>query len=535
MANEIEYEELREIITSIETGDRTRDLTRLLKEYNDPEFQFYTNIVMNSNLEDLRYLFKYGKYVSVNELRLAEFLKNYPKEKISLIAKELYKAFLAGFERDGKKLENKTTIQFEYSIGIEPLLREMIKEFEKNGLKASVGDVKSTNINQQVDYDHKFYRALFLNKEITEGLIQSYNKALENNRKHIRSMAGVVYIISFGEKPFNPENKPEALKLSEEQTQLFQKYYASVNQNHTKYQPIAETSFCVVSFPSPDIGEKFEDLFDEIVKINMLDSAEYEQIQQIMIDELDKADHVIIKGKQDNQTYLQVKLQNLKDPAKETNFVNSGANVNIPLGEIYTTPQLKGTNGVLHVKETYQNSVKIENLTIDFKDGYVEDFSCSNFETQEENRKFVEQNLLFPHKTLPMGEFAIGTNTLAYVVSRKYEILDVLPILIAEKTAPHFAVGDTCFQMREDVKSYNKYNRKLITACDNEKSILRKTDRKDEAYTFKHNDIVLPFDEIEYISAVTREGKKIDIIREGKFVLHGTQKLNEPLLDLKKN
>jgi len=39
---------------------------------------------------------------------------------------------------------------------------------------------------------------------------------------------------------------------------------------------------------------------------------------------------------------------------------------------------------------------------------------------------YIEENLMFPHSTLPMGEFAIGTNTLAYVVSRKYKILDVL-------------------------------------------------------------------------------------------------------------
>lgn len=531
---EINYEELRSLITRLETKDRTRDLTHLLQEYNDPEFQFYTNVVMNEDLEDLRYLFKYGKYISKNEILLAEFWNSYPKEKISMLVNALFKAFIAGFERDGKKLVNKSIISFEYSVGMERLLREVMREFEKNGLKASVGDIKSSDINQQVSYDHKFYRALFLNEEVNEQLIQAYNKALENNKMFINSKAGTVYIISFGEKPFNPENKLEALKLSEEQTQQFQKFYASINQNYTKYQPISETSFCVISFPSPEIGDNFNEIFDEIVKINMLDSERYEQIQQIMIDTLDKADHVIIKGKEGNQTVLQIKLQNLENPEKETNFVNSGADVNIPLGEVYTTPQLKGTSGILHVKETHQNSVLIKNLRIQFRDGYVEDFSCTNFETEDENRQYVEQNLLFPHKTLPMGEFAIGTNTLAYVISRKYDILDVLPILIAEKTAPHFAVGDTCFQMREDVKSYNKYNKKLVTACDNEKSILRKTEKKDEAYTFKHNDIVLPFDDIDHITAVRKDNKKITIIRDGKFTLKGTKDLNIPLIEFEK-
>ena len=528
---EIDNEVLRNMVTRLETRDRTQDSTFLLQEYNDPEFRFYTDISLNEDLNDLRYLFKYGKYISENEIAMAKFLKTYPEEKLKVLAKAVRKAFLAGFERDGKQLVNKSTIELEYSIGMERLLKEVMYEFQEIGLNATVGEIKSSEANKQVGYDHRFDRALYLNEEITDQFIGAYNKALEKNKDFLRSKAGVIQILSFGEKPFNPENKKEALKFSENQMNLFQRFISSINQNYTKYQPLSETSFSVISFPSPEIGENFEELFAEIVKINMLDSDKYERIQQIMIDVLDKADHVIVKGKEGNQTDIKVKLQPIQNPEKETIFVNSGANVNIPLGEVFTTPQLKDTNGTLHVKETYQNGVLFKDLLIMFKDGYVEKYSCTNFDTEEKNRQHVEENLLFPHKTLPMGEFAIGTNTLAYVVARKYGILDVLPILITEKTAPHFAVGDTCFQMREDVKSFNKFNHKQVTACDNEKSILRKTDRKDEAYTFKHNDIVLPFDEISHIIAVTKEKEEIEIIVDGRFVLEGTEELNKPLIE----
>lgn len=36
------------------------------------------------------------------------------------------------------------------------------------------------------------------------------------------------------------------------------------------------------------------------------------------------------------------------------------------------------------------------------------------------------------------AEFAIGTNTTAYMMGLKYNISGLLPILIAEKTGPHF-------------------------------------------------------------------------------------------------
>ncbi len=60
------------------------------------------------------------------------------------------------------------------------------------------------------------------------------------------------------------------------------------------------------------------------------------------------------------------------------------------------------------------------------------------------------------HPKIPMGEFAIGTETTtAYVAALKYGIADKLPILIAEKIGPHFAVGDTCYSWAEDTPVYN--------------------------------------------------------------------------------
>jgi leucyl aminopeptidase (aminopeptidase T) len=295
------------------------------------------------------------------------------------------------------------------------------------------------------------------------------------------------------------------------------------------YTPRAETSFCIIAFPTPDIGENFEQIFEDTIEINMLDSDKYEKIQQIMVDVLDQADSAHIKGMGENKTDLIVKLPHLEDPEKETNFLNSGASVNIPAGEVFTSPQLTGTNGVLHTELAFLSEMKYDNLILTFKDGYIEDYSCTNFDSEEKNRKYIEENLLFPHKTLPLGEFAIGTNTKAYIASRKHNIMDVLPVLILEKTGPHFAVGDTCYSREEETKRYNQFTNKVIKAVDNEKSILRKTDMN-EAYCNKHIDITLAFDSLGFITAIKENGEKIDLIKDGLFVLKGTEELNEPLI-----
>ena len=79
--------------------------------------------------------------------------------------------------------------------------------------------------------------------------------------------------------------------------------------------------------------------------------------------------------------------------------------------------------------------------------------------------------MLKNHETLPLGEFAIGTNTTAYVAAKKFNIEDKMPILIAEKTGPHFAVGDTCYSWSEEIRVYNP-NGKEIVAKDNSCSLL---------------------------------------------------------------
>ena len=225
-----------------------------------------------------------------------------------------------------------------------------------------------------------------------------------------------------------------------------------------------------------------------------------------------------------------MKLWKLNDPAKETIFENCVADVNIPVGEVFTSPVLEGTFGVLHVSRVYLEGLQYLDLELTFENGRVTDYRCGNFKDSAEGRKYIEDNVLKGHKSLALGEFAIGTNTTAYVVAKKYGIEDKMPILIAEKTGPHFAVGDTCYSWSEDIRVYNP-NGKEIVAKDNSVSLNRKTDVS-KAYFNCHTDITIPYEELEEISVVTKDGKHIILLKDGKFVLPGTEILNEPFREL---
>ena len=350
--------------------------------------------------------------------------------------------------------------------------------------------------------------------------------AFEQNKELAAGHGGPACIEMFGEKPFSPEHKEEAVKLTKKQEELSLQYDSRSGQITNTYIPGDERSFTIVAYPVPEIGERYEEIFDEIIRINTLDAEVYERVQQTIIDALDQGEYVHILGGNGNKTDLKVQLYKLQDPAKETIFENCVADVNIPAGEVFTTPVLEGTNGILHVGSVYLNELLYRDLEITFANGMIADYACRNFERESDNKKYIHDNILHNHPTLPLGEFAIGTNTTAYVAAKKYGIEDKFPILIAEKMGPHFAVGDTCYTWSEDIRVYNP-NGKEIVAKDNSVSALRKEDLS-RAYLHCHTDITIPYEELDSITVVTEAGKEIVIIRGGRFVLPGTEILNKP-------
>ena len=527
-SGEMNYSSALSIATRVEKDNNPDDVAIDLKSMFDSGFEFFTDIILNYDLSDLRYLFRYGINITDNEIKTAKFLNQYPDKKIKQLAHLIVHAYLRGFEIEGKDVSGKSTVNIMYAIGQERLIRQVIADLRDVNLTAIVHFPKSTDPNKQVGYDHRFDSALFFNEDYSARTIQNNEKAHMQCKTITSQYSGIIVCEKFGESAFKPEKKDECIQFSPEQQSLYQQHENKHRMLQDKFIPFSQTSFSIVAFPSPEIGDNFESIFEDIMEVNMLNSEKYETIQQKMIDALDQAKFVHIKGKDGNLTDLMVQMQPLVNPKIQTNFNNCGADMNIPVGEVFTSPQLKGTTGVLHIEETFLSGLKYVDLKLTFEDGFIKDYSCKNFENDQDNRNYVHENLIFPNDTLPIGEFAIGTNTLAYVVARKHNIIDIMPILIVEKMGPHFAVGDTCYAWQEDKQVYNLLNNKEIMSRENEKSALRKTDIN-QAYTNTHTDITLPYDTIGFISVVKPDSKYIDIIKDGRFVLEGTEELNIPL------
>lgn len=537
--------QVREILLSY-VNDYCQDMVETrIREGVDPEEDFAVNIIMKSDLNDLRYLYRFGEYISESQLETARFLNSMSQEEIDSMAGTYTEGYRMGFVTGRKDIRKKKTVNIRYELGFERMVKAAILQFEEMGLKAVIYrhalhavNKRSQNrvgftgavANPQFDYDHRQDSALFMDSDFVKRKLRAMQTSYDEYADLAEVHGGPAVIETFGEKPFSPVNKEECWTFSEAQQKLQVELDNESGQIVNRYIKGEERSFTIIAYPIPEIGENFQDIFREIVKINTLDYKKYQKIQQTIIDTLDTCEWVEIKGKGNNETDLLIHLHTLTDPQKQTNFENCVADVNIPLGEVFTSPVLAGTGGILHVSKVYLNGLQFCDLKLVFDCGQVIDYTCSNFDTEEENRKYIEDNILFHHPRLAMGEFAIGTNTTAYVAAQKYDIADKLPILIAEKMGPHFAVGDTCYSWAEDTPVYNPDGKEII-ARDNEISEMRKDDVS-LAYYGCHTDITIPYDELGSICAVDDDGDMIPVIEDGRFVLPGTEALNEAFGEL---
>lgn len=525
--------------TDITIHDRTAAML-------DKKHSFASSIIQTADLTDLRYLYFFGEYISHNEIETARHINDMTDKQIEGMASTYTQGYKKGFAQYKIDLSTKNTVNIRYRLGFEQIVRKAIEQFQNMGLAPTIYGAAvslihknsrgvrvgycSTSPNPQYDYDHRLDEALFLDKALADRKLAMQRHAYEAQKELARKFAGPAVIEIFGEKPFTPVSNPQIPEFHQKQQKIRLEYQSASSLLTNEYIPGDQISFTIIAYPIPEIGKDYKAIFDETVRVNTLDASLYETIQTKIIHALDQGEYVSITGRNTNHTDLKIALPKLEKPDCQTNFENCLADVNIPLGEVFTSPQLSGTCGTLHITQVYLNELKYEDLTLKIQDGTIKDYTCRNFQSEPENRKYIEQNLLYNHPTLPMGEFAIGTNTTAYAMGQRFGISHLLPILIAEKTGPHFAFGDTCFSHEEDLKTYNPDGKQMM-AKENALSALRHT-QPEKAYFNCHTDITIPYNELGDIIVHRPDGTTQSIIENGRFVLKGTEALNAPLTDL---
>ena len=193
-----------------------------LREQLDPDLSFGKDIVMDSDLSDLRYLYFYGEYVSEEDRQMAAFLNRLPEEEIVRMADAYTEGYRKGFEVTGRDLSRKKTVSLLYELGFERMARQAVKNFRAMGLEPILyrspvwssdktpnrkRGFHGTSPNRQMEYDHRYDQALYLTKAYTERKLAVLKVAYEACKDLAAVYGGPALIETFGEEVFHPENR----------------------------------------------------------------------------------------------------------------------------------------------------------------------------------------------------------------------------------------------------------------------------------------------------------------------------------------
>ena len=231
-----------------------------LMEKMDSNNRFAIDIIMNSDLDDLRYLYKYGEYISDEEYNTVAMLQGLSKEEVSSIADMYIEGFQEGCEDIGVDLSKKDTIYIQYQIGTERIVKEVVKGFERIGLKAtSCRNAVSVMTKEkqrngfyskkrtQYEADHWNDQGLFINKKYVERKLDVVKNVFEQQKERTAAFAGGV-LIGVGDEKATLQPQKAAICLNEKQ-EILQKLFEEKMEQLTNKYLLKELNITVVDIP----------------------------------------------------------------------------------------------------------------------------------------------------------------------------------------------------------------------------------------------------------------------------------------------
>ena len=227
--------QVKEILVSY-VNDYCQDMAEnRIREAIDPENNFVVEMIMDSDLSDLSYLYQSGEYVSENELKTAEFMNSLSQREIDEMARTYTEGYRMGFITGRKDITKKKTVNIRYHLGFERMVKAAVLQFREMGLQTviyrhALHAVNRRNqfrngftggiANPQFDYDHRQDSALFLDPDFVKRKLRAMQTSYDEYADLADVHGGPAVIETFGEKPFSPVSKPESWAFTEAQQKL---------------------------------------------------------------------------------------------------------------------------------------------------------------------------------------------------------------------------------------------------------------------------------------------------------------------------
>ncbi|AHH12086.1 Aminopeptidase [Borrelia hermsii YBT] len=306
--------------------------------------------------------------------------------------------------------------------------------------------------------------------------------------------------------------------LKDNDSKKISKYFKALSLASKKFSSAImnnELTWCTVCAPGPKWAAKvlnkpecqktLEEFFDIQKKIMLLDSENPIKAwedhgkklhQRCEILNKLKLEKVIFKNKKTNLEIYLLENSIWTGGSEKVKGTNIEFNANMPTQEVFTTPNYKKTNGIMHVTRpiTVLGNL-ITGIWLEFREGKVINFGCDDDQSRNILKRHIETDIQAQY----IGEVALVDNSSPIYQSG----LTFYSILYDENASCHIALGNaypSCLSNEQELKSDDA---KLDYGCN---------------VSLIHTDFMIGSNDINVIG-IDKSDKEHTIIRNGQFVI----------------
>lgn len=172
-------------------------------------------IVMNSDLTDLRYLYKYGEVISKQEWKMVNHLNSLSEKTIEKMAEYFVEESQMVLKDADEGLTQKKIINIRYALGTEKILKKAIEIFEKQGLRVTL---VRDGVSVLTKEDQGAALSFIWDKKLMERKLDVMKNSFEYWKESMEDYAGTIVLATV-----HAQNEP-VIVLTEKQEKLLALY-----------------------------------------------------------------------------------------------------------------------------------------------------------------------------------------------------------------------------------------------------------------------------------------------------------------------
>lgn len=168
-------------------------------------------LIRRVDLQDLRYLYWFGEYVTEAEEKEAARWNFLREEEVWSVAQEVFRRYREVWEASGKRMDRKKGMRLSYSLGEERLIRCLLAQASQMGLTPIIcrSAVHAANRGQQISRgycgavpnpqylrDHREDDVLYLDEDLVARRLRATQEAFEKYRVQASQYAGTICVYS---------------------------------------------------------------------------------------------------------------------------------------------------------------------------------------------------------------------------------------------------------------------------------------------------------------------------------------------------